>query len=151
MEQCQHVGMAVTMDIGDPKDIHPPNKQDVGKRLALWALAKTYGRTDIEPSGPMLAGFSVEDDAVRLLLRHAEGLRSKDGKALTCFTVAGTDRVFHPAQASIEHGETLVVRSDKVAKPVAVRFGFGAADMTNLVNGKGLPAPSFRTDDWPPP
>jgi sialate O-acetylesterase len=151
MEQCQHVGMAVTMDIGDPKDIHPSNKQDVGKRLALWALAKTYGRSDIDPSGPMLAGFSVEDGAVRLLLRSAAGLRSKDGGALTHFTIAGEDRVFVPAQATIEHGETIVVRSDKVKKPVAVRYAFGAADMPNLVNGKGLPAPSFRTDDWPPP
>jgi sialate O-acetylesterase len=151
MEQVQHVGMAVTMDIGNPKDIHPGNKQDVAKRLALWALAKTYGKTEIEPSGPMLAGYSVEDGAMRLLFRNAKGLRSKEGGALTFFTIAGEDRVFHPAVATIEHGETVLVRSDKVDKPVAVRYAFGAADTPNLVNGQGLPAPSFRTDDWPPP
>ncbi|HLU39398.1 MAG TPA: sialate O-acetylesterase [Planctomycetota bacterium] len=150
MATCAHVGMAVTMDIGDPKDIHPANKQDVARRLALWALTHAYGRDDLDPRGPELAGFEVEGSAIRVRLRHAEGLTTRDGAPPRCFMIAGEDRVFHPAEARIE-GETVVVRSASVERPVAVRHGFGAADVTNLVDGDGLPAGSFRTDDWPPP
>jgi sialate O-acetylesterase len=150
MSALPNTGMAVTMDIGDPRDIHPANKQDVGKRLAMWALAKTYGVSDIDPCGPLLATTTVEGDALRLTLSHARGLRTRDGAEPSHFTIAGTDRVFHPAQARIE-GETIVVRSAAVASPVAVRYAFGTADMPNLVNGVGLPAPSFRSDDWAPP
>lgn len=150
MAALPHTGMAVTMDIGDPRDIHPVNKQDVGKRLALWALAKTYGKSDVDPCGPLLATAAVEGDAMRVKLVHAKGLRTRDGQSPSHFTLAGADRVFHPAQATIE-GETVVVRSPAVSAPVAVRYAFGSADMPNLVNGVGLPAPSFRSDDWPPP
>lgn len=150
MSSVAHVGMAVTMDIGDPKDIHPLNKQDVGKRLALWALADTYGRTEIDPHGPTLSGHTVVGDSVRLEMQHASGLTTKDGGPPQHFTVAGEDRVFHPAQARIENG-AILVRSDAVRQPVAVRYAFGSADAGNLVNGSGLPASSFRTDDWPPP
>lgn len=150
MAALPHTGMAVTMDIGDPRDIHPTNKQDVGKRLALWALAKTYGKSEIDPAGPMFAAAAVEGDAMRVTLVHAEGLRTRDGQSPSHFTLAGADRKFHPAQATIE-GETVVVRSAAVTTPVAVRYGFGSADMPNLQNGAGLPAPSFRSDDWPIP
>lgn len=150
MNSTEHTGMAVTMDIGNPKDIHPLDKQEVGRRLSLWALAKTYGRTDIDPEGPTLRQHVVEGDRVRLQFTHARGLTTKDGGPPLNFTLAGEDRVFHPATASIE-GEAVVVHCPEVAHPVAVRYAFSGPDVGNLVNGAGLPASSFRTDDWPPP
>jgi sialate O-acetylesterase len=139
-------GMAVTMDIGDPADIHPLKKREVGERLALWALAKTYGR-ELECSGPLYRGMQASGGAIRIEFEHARGLTSR-GEPVRHATIAGADRAFHPAEARIE-GETLVVSSPDVKEPVAVRFGWGAADMTNLWNAAGLPASSFRTDDWP--
>ncbi len=143
----RNTAMAVTMDIGDPADIHPTNKLEVGRRLALCALAKTYGR-DVECSGPLLRAMQVEGSAIRVGFDHGRGLTSGDA-APTCFTIAGHDRVFHPARATIDD-ETVIVRSDEVTTPVAVRFAWGAADVPNLRNAAGLPASSFRTDDWPP-
>ena len=146
-------GMAVTMDIGNPRDIHPKNKQDVADRLARWALAKTYKKDSVDFSGPVLAGFRAEEGSMRLWFSHAEnGLISRDGKELSHFTIAGEDKVFHPAVAVIEEVEgrwTLRVSSDAVAEPRAVRYAWGTADEPNLVDGSGLPAPSFRTDSWP--
>ena len=139
-------GMAVTMDIGDPADIHPRNKQEVGRRLALCALAGTYKRV-VEYSGPVYQSMAIEGNAVRLTFDHAAGLAPANGP-LTCFTIAGEDRKFVPADAKVE-GETIVVRSDQVASPKAVRFAWGDADAPNLKNGAGLPAGPFRTDQWP--
>lgn len=141
-----HTGMAVTMDIGDPADIHPKKKREVGERLALWALAGTYGR-ELECAGPLYRAQRVEGSALRLEFTHAAGLTSR-GEPLQHLTIAGPDRVFHPATARIE-GESLVVTSPAVPAPVAARLGAGAADQTNLWNAAGLPAASFRTDDWP--
>ncbi|MAW61779.1 MAG: glycosyl hydrolase family 2 [Planctomycetes bacterium] len=146
-------GMAVTMDIGNPRDIHPKNKQDVADRLARWALAKTYGMDGVDFSGPILAGFRAEEGRMRLWFDHAEnGLESRDGEPLSHFQIAGADRVFRPATATVEQHEgrwTLVVRSEAVAEPRAVRYAWGTADEPNLVDTTGLPAPSFRTDSWP--
>lgn len=139
-------GMAVTMDVGNPRDIHPRDKRTVGHRLALLALAKNYGR-DVPCEGPGYRSMVVEADQIRVVFDHADGLTSGDG-APTCFTIAGEDRVFHPAEARIE-GRSVVVASPAVPAPVAVRFAWGAADGPNLRNGAGLPASSFRTDDWP--
>jgi len=140
-------GMAVTMDIGDPKDIHPRNKLDVAKRLALWALAKDYGRTDLVYSGPLYREMKIEGDSIRLFFDHVgSGLMSKGGP-LTHFTIAGQDRKFVPARAVIE-GDTIVVSAEGVTKPAAVRYGFTNAAMPNLFNKEGLPASSFRTDGW---
>ena len=140
-------GMAVTMDIGDPKDIHPRNKLDVAKRLALWALAKDYGRTDLVYSGPLYREMKIEGDSIRLFFDHVgSGLMSKGGP-LTHFTIAGQDRKFVPARAVIE-GDTVVVSAEGVAKPAAVRYGFTNAAMPNLFNKEGFPASSFRTDSW---
>ena len=139
-------GMAVTMDVGNPDDIHPKNKQAVGRRLALWALARDYGR-DVVCSGPLYRAMVVAGSEARLSFAWAAGGLVAEG-APTCFTVAGEDRVFHPAQARIE-GETVVVWSDAVPRPAAVRHAWGAADEPNLQNAAGLPAPSFRTDRWP--
>lgn len=141
-----NTGMAVTMDIGNPVDIHPVKKREVGERLALWALAKTYGK-DVECSGPVMKSFAVKGGAVELVFEHAAGLNS-GGKEVTHFTIAGEDRTFVPAKAVIEEGR-VVVSAEGVAAPVAVRFAWGAADEPNLRNGAGLPAGSFRTDDWP--
>jgi len=142
-----NTGMVVTTDIGNPRDIHPQKKYEVGKRLANWALAKTYGRSDVVYSGPVQRGMIVEGSRVRLLFEHTEGgLVARDGE-LTHFQIAGADRRFVPARARID-GETVIVWSDEVAKPVAVRFAWSAAAEPNLFNGAGLPAAPFRTDDW---
>jgi len=142
-----NTGMCVTMDIGNPADIHPTNKQTVGARLARWALARDYGR-DVVPSGPMYRTMVVVGDEARLHFGYADGGLSALGGVPTHFTVAGDDHVFHSATARIE-GETVVVRSVAVPHPRAVRYAWGAADEPNLKNAAGLPAPSFRTDDWP--
>ncbi len=140
-----NTGMAVTLDIGNPTDIHPTNKQDVGDRLARWALARTYGRDGIVFSGPLYKSMNVQRDRIRLHFAYADGgLTTRDGKPPTCFEVAGADGKFVPAQAKIE-GETIIVRSDEVPAPTQVRFAWGAADQPNLVNRAGLPASSFRT------
>jgi len=139
-------GMAVTMDIGDPADIHPKNKRDVGTRLALWALARTYHK-ELRYSGPLFAGAEREGAALRVYFEHAEGLTSR-GDPVQHVIVAGEDRVFHPADVQID-GETLLVSCPEVPAPVAVRFGWGASDETNLWNANGLPAACFRNDDWP--
>jgi sialate O-acetylesterase len=140
-------GMAVTMDIGNPADIHPANKQDVGARLALWALAKDYGREGLVYSGPLYRSMKVDGASIRLSFDYvADGLMSGGGDP-THFTIAGADRVFHPASARID-GDEIVVSSDAVPEPVAVRFAWEAAAEPNLFNSAGLPASSFRTDDW---
>ncbi len=143
-----HTGMAVTTDIGAVGDIHPRNKQEVGRRLALWALAHDYGKKDLVYSGPLYDSHAVELDQVRIKFKHsAGGLKSLDGKPLTWFTVAGEDKKFVPAQAQID-GETVVVSSAKVLSPTAVRFGFNQIAEPNLANKAGLPASPFRTDRW---
>jgi sialate O-acetylesterase len=142
-------GMAVTMDIGDPRDIHPRNKRDVGRRLARWALHQTYGRTDIQPASPLYERMTIDGERAVLHFRHAAKLRGPtDGSALAHFTIAGEDRRFVPARAEIR-GATVVVWSEDVAAPAAVRYCWGAGDEGTVFNEAGLPAPSFRTDDWP--
>jgi len=143
-------GMAVVMDIGNPRDIHPLKKQEVGERLARWALAGPYERKDLETSGPMLAGFEIKGRVVTLRLSHARGLNTRDGKPPSHFQLAGADKVFHPAEAKIE-GDAVVLTSAEVLIPVAARYGWGEGDMPNLQNAEGLPASSFRTDSWPRP
>ena len=143
-----NTGMSGTTDIGNINDIHPKNKQDVGKRLALWALAKTYGKADLVYSGPLYDAMSVDGNKVKIKFQHVGGgLVARDGKPLTHFTVAGEDQQFVDATATIE-GDTVVVTSDKVAKPVAVRFGWNQLAEPNLANKEGLPASPFRTDDF---
>ncbi len=138
--------MAVTIDIGEYNNIHPSNKKDVGERLALWALAKDYGK-DIEYSGPLYEGYRIEDEQIRITFSHADsGLVFKDGKAKG-FAIAGADRTFVWAQAKIE-GENIVVFSDKVKEPVSVRYGWDFDPETSLYNKAGLPGSPFRTDDW---
>ncbi|MFH1731851.1 MAG: sialate O-acetylesterase, partial [Planctomycetota bacterium] len=142
-------GMAVTTDIvHDIGDVHPRNKRDVGKRLALWALAKTYGKKDLVYSGPLYESMKVEGNKVRLFFAHTGGgLKSRDGKPLSEFQIAGADDKFVPATATID-GKTVVVESDKVASPTQARFGWHKTANPNLVNKEGLPASPFRTNGW---
>jgi sialate O-acetylesterase len=139
-------GMAVIIDIGDAKDIHPRNKQDVGRRLALWAQSQVYGK-DIVYSGPIYESMKVEDGKVRLVFKHVGGGLEAKGEKLTGFSVAGEDRTFHWADAKVD-GKTVVVSSEKVAKPVAVRYAWADNPECNLYNKEGIPASPFRTDDW---
>lgn len=141
-----NTGMAVTMDIGNPRDIHPRNKLDVGRRLALWARARTYGQTGFEHSGPLFAGLEPRGDQLVLRFDHAEGLDSRGGVPRG-FEIAGEDRVWHAAGAIID-GETVILSAYGVHSPVAARYGWDDDEEPNLFNGSGLPASPFRTDDW---
>jgi sialate O-acetylesterase len=133
--------------VGDEKDIHPIWKEPVGKRLALAALATTYGK-EIEYSGPQYDKLTVSDGKATLSFTHlGGGLIAKDGP-LTGFTIAGADQKFHNATAEIQ-GETVVVSSPEVKEPVAVRFGWADFPVVNFWNKAGLPASPFRTDDFP--
>ena len=141
-------GMAVINDIGMANDIHPSNKLDVGERLARWALAKDYGREGIVISGPLYKGSKIEGNTIRIEFDHAKGLKSRDGGPLKRFEIAGNDRMWRWADAAID-GESVVVSSKEVTKPVAVRYAWASnPEGANLVNGEGLPASLFRTDDW---
>ncbi len=142
-------GLAVTIDIGDKDNIHPKDKIDVGKRLALIALAKTYGHK-IEYMGPLYASSAVEGSAIRIKFNHlGGGLVAKGGEPLKQFAIAGADQKFVWADAHID-GDTVVVSSPQVPQPVAVRYAWGDnPEGCNLYNAAGLPASPFRTDDWP--
>lgn len=144
----RNTGMVVTMDIGDVNDIHPRNKQEVGRRLALWALAKDYGK-NVAFSGPLFEKMAVVGHEARISFRYVEkGLSTSDGRAPSDFQIAGADRKFVPAKARIR-GDQVVVWADGVERPVAVRYAWSDVATPNLINGSGLPASPFRTDDWP--
>ena len=143
-----NTGMAVTTDIGNLKDIHPRNKQEVGRRLALWALAKMYGREDVTYSGPLYKSMAVEGNTIQLSFDSiGSGLMARDGQPLTWFEIAGEDKQFVEAKATID-GDTIAVSSDTVENPVAVRFGWHQSAEPNFVNKEGLPASPFRTHPW---
>lgn len=140
-------GMAVTTDVGNFTNIHPRKKREVGERLALWALAKDYGQTNLVYSGPLFRSMQVKGSSAFLNFDHAEAGLVKRGIKLTGFEVAGADQVFHPADAVII-GQQVVVSSAKVKQPAAVRLAFDDQTIPNLYNAAGLPASPFRTDDW---
>jgi sialate O-acetylesterase len=139
-----HTGMAVTTDITTLRNIHPPNKQDVGKRLALWALAKDYGKKDIVYSGPLFRSLEVKDGRAVLKFDHAHGLNSRDGKPLTNFEALTADGKWLPAGAYV-HGNTVIVSGKAIRNPQAVRFGWDQLATPNLINGAGLPASPFTS------
>jgi len=142
-----NTGMAVTTDITTLGNIHPPNKRDVGKRLALWALARDYGRGGLVFSGPLYRSMKTEGDKIILRFDHVgSGLKSRDGKGLTWFEIAGGDKKYVKALAKIV-GDTIVVTSEKIRAPVGVRFGWHEEAQPNLCNREGLPASPFRTDN----
>ena len=143
-QRTKNTAMAVTMDCGDANDIHTAHKQPVGARLALSARALAYGEK-IECSGPVYESLKIEAPNIILHFTHrGGGLLAKDGK-LKGFTIAGADKVFHPAQAKIA-GKTVLVNSAEVPQPVAVRYGWANVPEGNLFNHAGLPATPFRTD-----
>ncbi len=142
-----NTGMAVTLDIGDEQTIHPAHKKEVAQRLAYWALAKTYGIKGIQFSGPVYRSMKVVQNKIQLSFDEAAGGLSSFGRPLEGFTIAGADQQFHPAKAAIEKG-VVTVYSDAVAQPVAVRYGWQNFLTGTLFNTAGLPASSFRTDDW---
>ncbi|MFC1715821.1 sialate O-acetylesterase [Candidatus Poribacteria bacterium] len=143
-----NTGMAVAIDVGETDDIHPKNKQDVGKRLARWALAETYGH-DIVYSGPIYRSMAVKKDKIILRFDHVgDGLEAKVGGPLKGFAVAGQNMKFVWADAEIK-GNKVIVWSERVSKPIAVRYGWANNPVCNLYNSAGLPASPFRTDKWP--
>lgn len=146
LSMVANTGMAVTSDIGTLRNIHPPNKKDVGHRLARLALHHDYGRDDLAYTGPVYTGMSTASNKVVLTFDHAEGLTGRDAE-LKWFEIAGADRVFHPVAAVIVDGK-VEVSSDKTPEPVAVRMGWLKDAEPALYNSAGLPASPFRTDDW---
>jgi sialate O-acetylesterase len=143
-----NTGMAVTLDIGNLDDIHPKNKQEVGRRLALSVLARNYNRTELVYSGPLYRSMRVEGNAIRITFDHVGGgLVARDGEPLNWFTIAGDDKVFVEALAEID-GDAIVISSAEVENPVAVRFAWHQEAEPNLANKDGLPASAFRTHNW---
>ncbi len=142
----KNTGMVVTLDIGNPVNIHPANKQDVGHRLALWALAKDYGK-QIVCSGPVYSSMEVKGNEIVISFNYTDGgLTSKLG-GLKNFEIAGADKKFIKANAVIE-GNNIIVKSLAVKNPVAVRYLWDNTSEASFFNGNGLPASSFRTDNW---
>ena len=142
-----NTGVSCTIDIGMEKDIHPSNKQDVGHRLALIARAKTYGQ-NVEFSGPLYKSYEIMGHCIRIHFDHTTGgLKTNDDRPVTGFAIAGPDHVWHWATATID-GNSVIVSSDKVKFPVAVRYAWADNPACNLYNGANLPAFPFRTDCW---
>ena len=145
--KLRNTGMATIIDVGEGPDIHPKNKQDVGYRLALNALGKTYHERVVE-TGPMYRGMSVSGNSVTVSFVNGKGLHSADSQPIAGFTLAGDDHKFYWATAKIV-GDTVVLTAPEVAKPVAIRYAWADNPATNLVNAEGLPSVPFRTDTWP--
>lgn len=142
-----NTGMAVTLDVGEARDIHPKNKQAVGKRLALWALGTVYDKK-IVYSGPQYRSSEAKGGKVIITFDHTgDGLTTNDGKPLRGFAIAGADQKWLSAEAKIV-GETVVVSNSNISNPVAVRYAWAANPDFNFYNKAALPAAPFRTDDW---
>lgn len=143
-----NTGMAVTIDIGDAVDIHPKNKQEVGRRLALNALEIAYDK-DVVFSGPIYKSMRIDGDKIELTFDHiADGLKISKGKVLKGFSITGADKQFKWAKAKIE-GDKVVVWNPDIKEPIAVRYAWASNPVCNLANSADLPASPFRTDDWP--
>ncbi|SHF19779.1 sialate O-acetylesterase [Fodinibius roseus] len=147
MQKVSHSGMAVTMDIGEKNNIHPAKKIPVGERLSFWALAKTYGIEGLPYSGPVYQAMDVKDNKVHLSFKYAPNGFTTFDRELTAFEVAGENKKFVPANATISN-DKIIVWSEEVNEPKAVRYCFKDWCVGNLYNTAGLPASSFRTDDW---
>lgn len=143
-----NTGLVCTVDLGEPGNVHPRNKSEVGIRLSQIALARTYG-IDVEYSGPRFLSAAVEGNRMRVQFADiGTGVKSRDGGPLRGFSVAGEDRIFHKAIATID-GDTVVVESPEVRDPIAVRYAWAASPVCNLAGANGLPAWPFRSDTWP--
>jgi sialate O-acetylesterase len=133
-------GLAVTLDIGDPKNIHPTNKQEVGRRLSLWALATVYGKGDY--SQPVPVKHEVKDGAMVVTMSEPVTLKGEGS-----FQLAGEDKQWHPAKAETK-GKTLIISSPEVTAPVAARYAWEEVPAVTLWNRQGVPVTQFRTDNW---
>ena len=142
-----NTGMAVTIDLGDPRDIHPKNKVEVGRRLARQALSVAYGQS-LFASGPLYRSMTIAGNEAHLQFYDVGGGLAAKGSELKGFAIAGADQKFVWAKASIV-GNKVIVSSDQVPRPVSVRYGWADNPDCNLCNKEGLPASPFRTDDWP--
>ena len=145
LTQIPHTGMAVTSDKGDSLNVPPTHKQEVGERLAVWALNKTYNYKNVVPSGPLFKSVSFKNGAAYISFDYSEGLHASDNNEIRTFELSGDDQIFYPAKAAVVNGE-LKVWSDKVKEPTIVRYGWQPFTRANLVNGAGLPASTFRSD-----
>jgi len=143
-----HTGYTVINDIGNTKDIHPRNKQDVGLRMANQALARDYGRSEIRWQSPVFKSFAIEGAKMRVTFDFADGLKTRDGKAPTWFELCGPDGLYKPAEAVIE-GASVVLSAPGVTEPMAMHFAWDQLAEPNLVNGLGLPAGAFRCGNKP--
>lgn len=151
MSTVKHTGMAVTMDLGERNVIHPSQKEEVGTRLAYWALAKDYNFAGLAFSGPVYRDMQkMGNGKIMLTFDFSEQGLTSFGKALTDFEIAGEDKVFYPAQVKINNEKigSLIVWNDAVKTPVSVRYAFKNWAEGSLYNTQGLPSSSFRTDDW---
>jgi len=145
----RNTGMVVTTDlVTDVGNVHPSDKHDVGQRLANWALAETYHRPGMVYRSPLFKRFRIDGDRVIVYVDNAGGGLEIRGKEAVELYVAGEDRIFHPARATVDH-DKVIVRSAEVPRPVAVRYGFSNAAIGNVFSREGLPLGPFRTDDWP--
>jgi len=142
-----NIGMATIMDIGEKDCIHPSDKKAGSRRLAYLALANTYGKKGFASSGPVLKEMTVSGQVVKLTFNNADNGLTSFGKELSCFEIAGANKIFYPAKASIVAGGVTLF-CPNVAEPVAVRYAFKDFIVGDLFNTEGLPASSFRTDDW---
>ena len=150
MDVLPATGEAVIIDIGEGKDIHPKNKQDVAKRLARWALAETYGVAGIPCHSPRYASMETDGGKIVLSFDHVDGgWRPFDVNEPIGFTIAGADKVFVPAKASIREDGRIEVSAEGVTEPVAVRYAWADNPVCNMFDGAGLPLTPFRTDDFP--
>ncbi|MBK8882965.1 MAG: sialate O-acetylesterase [Bacteroidales bacterium] len=141
-------GMVVVSDLVDNvQDIHPRNKQDVGKRLANWALSETYGVKNLIYKNPLYKSMNPEKSKVRISFDNVSSGLKATGEEITCFEIAGADQVFKPAKVKID-GNTILVWSKEIKTPVAVRFSWSNDGIGNLFSNEGLPVAPFRTDDW---
>ncbi len=146
--QVTGTGLAITIDLGNPLDVHPSRKYEVGRRLALWALGTEYEK-DIVYSGPLYESMEIKDGLASLKFIHTgDSLIAKDGPSLRGFAMAGEDGKFYWAEAKIVNQE-VILTCDKVPSPVAVRYGWQGNPDCNLYNSANLPASPFRSDQWP--
>jgi sialate O-acetylesterase len=150
MDALPATGEAVIIDIGEGKDIHPKNKQDVAKRLARWALAETYAMAGIPCHSPRYASMEKDGNKIVLSFDHVDGgWRPFDVNEPIGFTIAGADKAFVHAKATVREDGRIEVSAEGVADPVAVRYAWADNPICNMFDGAGLPLTPFRTDDYP--
>jgi sialate O-acetylesterase len=147
MDKVTNCGMAILMDTGEKNCIHPADKEAAGKRLAYWALAKTYGIKGFEYASPVPDTLQIRGDTAVLTFKNAPNGLTSFGRELSCFEMAGADKKFYPAKAYISES-TVFVTCPVIKKPVAVRYAFKDFVKGDLFSTGGLPVSSFRTDNW---